>query len=1043
NQPFKLIYKSDLDLVQHQELQPYIEQYKRLREVVFKDMKPITAVNSGEHWSYVEAQHLEGSSAENSDPRSPMPSNLPTTNPSTNQSDIGEHIYPIWNSSRTDLVSPNDSQSVQSQQLVEQKKSDLQRILDQTGEPESVEAFHLNQLLEVLIAREFEGHPNITPPITYFGCATLQKYLEYCKTLNSDEGEKLAVWDTLEANIKNYVTPANFTNPQYFSKMIMALNLAIAKKSQENERFKEFQATNDREYNSGQLLQDRDKPDTGFNEPVEQGIGNVSVSICEVNGFSRRAQEDQYHVGTLDVDAAEAPSKLKAILAACEANAMQTVQDGSGSTATLTHLSTSGMITVASLGDAPALFLAKDKATGKVTMVPLTRDHEPNHFFEKSRIIKNGGNIFWHGCFRVNPSGLNLTRAIGDFLAKRGQDKMVISTEPDVVQFDARSYLDGNYEVCVLTACDGILNHGDATRQNYADLFGSKKDFEDRNFAQRCVSYALNCKSSDNITVTAAEFSNCPEQGVLLGVFDGHGGKETSKICKDTVAASQQPPRRRLDEHTPFLNKHHEVSEGPYVSFDRDSDGGYPRFSLHQPRSSGVNMQVSSPVLAIEKTTVQGFLQKFSTSLTEVGDTDLVTVHYNTLVETMYQWKNDDIRLEHVAAPLQTPFVKDAQKTHYIGDIHGDLNHLLLSLTQSGLATIQDPPIAFMDVNTDKKISFEAAQKMTPEALQQLLPIPNLTFNKDCDAEVIVLGDILDRGEYMDQCLHVLLDLARQERAVSPESNKLKIVFGDHELYGFTVEVPFKPNYNFDPGYGGCLIQNNSNEIFGLSAPQHDIKKTSASLNKAFQEGLIKYAWMGSHGECCTHSTFTKTFIKNMLLTAGSLPEGSSETVRRSGFSAIFKPEGGAGVDKTHFIQICNELLVGNNTHIADFVDMLNQTFVWLAQHINSNEDSGLLNHPMLQIDDKESNPIWSRPNELITEKNRDSDWLKIPGVIGHTDSKGGHIQCLTNDEGEHIIFDVDVGASDWYREDGQSRARLITFKNGEIYHFKISGKEE
>ena len=106
-----------------------------------------------------------------------------------------------------------------------------------------------------------------------------------------------------------------------------------------------------------------------------------------------------------------------------------------------------------------------------------------------------------------------------------------------VVQFDASSYLEGEYDVCVLTACDGILDHGVATRQNYADLFGSKKNGEARNFSQRCVSYALNCGSYDNITATAAEFSSFPEQGVLLGVFDGHGGKETSKICKETVAA--------------------------------------------------------------------------------------------------------------------------------------------------------------------------------------------------------------------------------------------------------------------------------------------------------------------------------------------------------------------------------------------------------------------------------------------------------------------------------------------------------------------------
>ena len=166
-------------------------------------------------------------------------------------------------------------------------------------------------------------------------------------------------------------------------------------------------------------------------------------------------------------------------------------------------------------------------------MVPLTRDHEPNHFFEKSRIQNNGGAIV---SGRVYPSTLNLTRAIGDFMAKTAPSEMVISNEPDVVQFNASLYLEGEYDVFVLTACDGILDHGKATRQNYATLFGSIKGGEARNFAQRCVSYALNCGSRDNITATSAEFTALPTQGVLLGVFDRHGGKQTSKICKETVA---------------------------------------------------------------------------------------------------------------------------------------------------------------------------------------------------------------------------------------------------------------------------------------------------------------------------------------------------------------------------------------------------------------------------------------------------------------------------------------------------------------------------
>ena len=431
--------------------------------------------------------------------------------------------------------------------------------------------------------------------------------------------------------------------------------------------------------------------------------------------------------------------------------------------------------------------------------------------------------------------------------------------------------------------------------------------------------------------------------------------------------------------------------------------------------------------------TVHQFLNDFSDGLTKVADKSKVKAHYKTLVNTMYQWQYEPITLEPVAEPLQTPFITNAQKTHYIGDIHGDLNHLLLTLTQSGLATIANPPIAFINVNTDQKVSFEDAQEMVGQDRDALLPIPNLIFNKDCKDEVIVLGDILDRGEYMDQCLHVLLDLARQEKDISPDSNKLKIVFGDHELYGFTMKVPFKPSYNLDPTRYGSE-PNESSKIFGSNAPQHDINKTSASLNKAFQQGLIKYAWMGSHSECCTHSTFTETFIKNMKNTPITIPR-------------IFKPvaDNGGGVDSTRFIQVCDELLAGNNTNIAEFVDILNQTFVWLAKNINPDYYSKLLKHPMLQIIDSDrrdaSNPIWSRAKGL--RGGRDSDWLKVPGIIGHTDSEEGDIQRLTNDEGKDIIFDVDVGASEWYRFGEFSRARFITLnENCMLSHQSIVGKE-
>ena len=56
DKPFTLIYKSDEAFLNSEEqFEESINQYKRLRDVVFKkDDKSITAVNSGGHWSYVE-----------------------------------------------------------------------------------------------------------------------------------------------------------------------------------------------------------------------------------------------------------------------------------------------------------------------------------------------------------------------------------------------------------------------------------------------------------------------------------------------------------------------------------------------------------------------------------------------------------------------------------------------------------------------------------------------------------------------------------------------------------------------------------------------------------------------------------------------------------------------------------------------------------------------------------------------------------------------------------------------------------------------------
>ena len=120
------------------------------------------------------------------------------------------------------------------------------------------------------------------------------------------------------------------------------------------------------------------------------------------------------------------------------------------------------------------------------------------------------------------------------YISKNDTSGNHMSSELDIVQIDVSNYLKRDYDVCVLTACDGILNHCDANRENYVGLFKSEYD-QERNFAQRCVDYALNSKSSDNITVVATELNKLPKKDILTAVFDGHGGSKTSELCEKVV----------------------------------------------------------------------------------------------------------------------------------------------------------------------------------------------------------------------------------------------------------------------------------------------------------------------------------------------------------------------------------------------------------------------------------------------------------------------------------------------------------------------------
>ncbi|KAF4724520.1 hypothetical protein FOZ63_028415 [Perkinsus olseni] len=123
--------------------------------------------------------------------------------------------------------------------------------------------------------------------------------------------------------------------------------------------------------------------------------------------------------------------------------------DFTGSTAVVA-LVRNGVITVANCGDSRAVLCRNGRA------VELSHDHKPESPSERRRIENAGGKVMSMGpCHRID-WGLNLSRALGDFVYKRAgelpAEDQKVSPMPDVVTEE----ITDEDEFMVL-ACDGVF----------------------------------------------------------------------------------------------------------------------------------------------------------------------------------------------------------------------------------------------------------------------------------------------------------------------------------------------------------------------------------------------------------------------------------------------------------------------------------------------------------------------------------------------------------------------------------------------------------
>jgi hypothetical protein len=359
---------------------------------------------------------------------------------------------------------------------------------------------------------------------------------------------------------------------------------------------------------------------------------------------------------------------------------------------------------------------------------------------------------------------------------------------------------------------------------------------------------------------------------------------------------------------------------------------------------------------------------------------------------------------------------------------------LMFNLIGSGVFQFNrsGSPFLMFDSLNKKAYDFFELMRNPIDYCYHFQVIPNLIFSGNDDSRVVILGDVLDRGPYMDQCLSLILYLLDQQNQLlmnnKMESKQLFMVLGDHEIYGVNPDVTLFPNYKRPVAM----------PFFVKNSEQHSLSHTFQILGDAFINGDIEYAYFGVNQEYVAHSAITVSFLNHIV-----------DSFNDPNFCLLNKRLD--LVQKLTFINNVNDILGASKAtnSLPEVISFLNVMFKELAyllaidSSISFSNRMYLIRHPMIVINDMIQSPIWVRPF-LDTKSKNIIDHL---GIIGHSALSNGSCQTI-NINSKPKVISVDVQASWIYRSDQKfrySRARLTYWDPNvnQLIHLRLSREPE
>ncbi len=176
-------------------------------------------------------------------------------------------------------------------------------------------------------------------------------------------------------------------------------------------------------------------------------------------------------------------------------------------------------------------------------------------------------------------------------------------------------------------------------------------------------------------------------------------------------------------------------------------------------------------------------------------------------------------------------------------DIHGDLNALLNFLISTGFAYFDDNE----ELYKEYKINDNDAIK-----------IPNLKINKNFNKNLFILGDLIDRGSFSNECFYLVKDIIEQidnlqmndKNAYENLKDRFQFLIGNHEMNSMM--------------FGYDILSEDYKKLYIIGS-KNDFDNIGKDLIKLLLNGRIKVCTNIGNNVFGSHVVYKKNDIEEII----------------------------------------------------------------------------------------------------------------------------------------------------------------------------------